>query len=185
MLSVWQLPRQVTFGETVYEFYADFRDILEILTYLQDATLPEFIRWEIALALFYKQKVPPDHSRQAMDYLAWFLTGGCPETDKPGPKLLDWQQDAAAIVSDVNKAAGQEIRGLPFVHWWTFLSWFHAIGDGQVSTLVTIRNKLQRGKKLEGWEKDFYRQNKKKVDFKRVYTPEEERERERLQELLG
>lgn len=185
MLSIWQLPRQVTFGNTVYDIYADFRDVLEVMTYLQDTALPEFIRWEVALALFYKQKVEPRYSKQAMEYLAWFLTGGCPERDQPGPKLLDWQQDAAAIVSDVNKTAGQEIRALPFVHWWTFLSWFHAIGEGQVSTLVSVRDKLRRGKKLEGWEKDFYRQNRKKVDLKRAYTPEEEQERARLQKLLG
>lgn len=185
MLSPWQLPQKAAFDGTSYDLHADFRDVLEIIGYLQDTEMPEFIRWQIALALFYDQQIPQEHSRQAMEYLAWFLTGGCPESDRPGPKLLDWEQDAAAIVSDVNKAAGQEIRALPFVHWWTFLSWFHAIGDGQVSVLVSVRDKLRRGKKLEGWEKEFYRQNKDRVDMKRKYSAAEQEERQRLQKLLG
>ena len=185
MLSPWQLPRQVSFDGVSYDLQADYRDVLEIIGYLQDPALPEFIRWQIALALFYRPEIPPEHSHKAMEYLAWFLTGGCPETDRPGPKLLDWQQDAAAIVSDVNKAAGQEIRALPFLHWWTFLSWFHAIGEGQVSTLVALRDKLRRGKKLEGWEKEFYRQHKSRVDMKKKLSPLEMEERQRLEKLLA
>jgi len=185
MLSPWRLPQGAVFEGVCYDLHADFRDVLEIIGYLQDPGLPEFIRWQIALALFYEPEVAPEHKWQAMEYLSWFLTGGCPETDRPGPKLLDWEQDAAAIISDVNKTAGQEIRALPFLHWWSFLSWFHAIGEGQVSTLVSVRDKLRRGKKLEGWEREFYRQNKSKVDMKRKYTPSELEQRRRLEKLLG
>ena len=70
--------------------------------------------------------------------------------------------------------AGLEVRSLPFLHWWTFMGYFGAIGEGQLSTLVAIREKLRKGKKLESWEQDFYRQNRSRVDFKRRYTADEE-----------
>ena len=91
---------------------------------------------------------------------------------------------AALIVADVNKVAGQEIRALPFLHWWTFLGYFHAIGEGQLSAVVTIRDKLSRGKKLEEWEKDYYRENRKTVELQRRLSREEIREQERIQALL-
>ena len=185
MLSPWALPLQARIGGKTYDLHADFRDVLEVMGYLQDPALPEFIRWQVALGLFFKQEVAPEHSQEAMAYLAWFLTGGNPEGDQPGPKLLDWEQDAAAIVSDINRIAGQEIRALPFLHWWTFLSWFHGIGQGQVSVLVSIRDKLRRGKKLEGWEKEFYRQNRDRIQLKKKYSPQELAEKERLEKLLG
>lgn len=185
MLTAWGLPVQTKIRGRVYDLQADFRDVLEVIGWLQNQELPEFIRWQVALGLFYKQDVAPEHSREAMAYLGWFLTGGNPEGDKPGPKLLDWEQDAAAIISDVNKTAGQEIRALPFLHWWTFLSWFHGIGEGQVSALVSIRDKLQRGKKLEGWEKEFYRQNRDRIQLKKKYSPRELLQRQRLEQLLG
>lgn len=185
MLSAYQLPVKAAIDGKEYDLQADFRDVLEIIAYLQDPALPEFIRWQVALSLFYRQEMDPQYSREAMEYLSWFLTGGNPESDKPGPKLLDWQQDAPAIISDVNRLAGQEIRALPFLHWWTFLSWFHGIGEGQVSALVSIRDKLSRGKKLEGWEKEFYRQNRDRIRLKEKYSPQELQQRQRLQALLG
>ena len=88
------------------------------------------------------------------------------------------------IVADINKAAGQEIRALPFLHWWSFLSWFHAIGEGQLSTVVAIRDKLAKGKKLEDWEKRFYRENRETVDLKKRYTRQELQQRQQLEQLL-
>ena len=89
------------------------------------------------------------------------------------------------IVADVNKVVGTEIRALPFLHWWTFVSYFNAIGEGQLSTLVSIREKLRKGKKLEKWEQEYYRKNKDKVDLKKRYSAEELAEQERLKKLLG
>ncbi len=145
--------------------------------------MPEFIRWQVALGLFYDAIIPPAQKVEAMEKMAQFLQAG--QEEKPGPKLLDWQKDAPLIVADVNKAAGQEIRALPFVHWWTFLSWFHAIGEGQLSTVVSIRDKLRRGKRLDQTDQEFYRQNKALVDMPKSYTPDEEAERARLNALLA
>ena len=49
------------------------------------------------------------------------------------------------------------MRALPYLHWWSFLSAFDAIGDGTFATVVGLRDKLRRGKKLEPWELEFYR----------------------------
>ena len=88
------------------------------------------------------------------------------------------------IVAEVNRASGQEIRALPYLHWWTFLGWFHTIGEGQLSTVVAIRSKLKKGKPLESWEKQFYRENRDIVDLPKRYSREELLQREKLQQLL-
>lgn len=182
MLNLWQLPTKAVFGGREYPICTDYRDILEIFSYLNHSDLPEFIRWEVALTLFYGEV--PEEREEAVDFFCRFLTGG-EENNTPGPRLLDWEQDAPAIIADVNKAAGMEIRAVPYIHWWTFLSWFHAIGEGQLSTLVSIRQKLQKGKKLEGWEKEFYRENRKRVDLPKKYSTSELAEQERLKAMLN
>lgn len=171
-------------GGREYAIHPDYRDILQICGVLEDPTEPEFVRWEVALALFYTEPIPPEHRQAAMAYLSEFLTCGRQE-GAAGHKLLDWQQDARVIVADVNKVAGKEIRALPFLHWWTFLSYFHAIGEGQLSTLLSLREKLRSGKKLESWEQEYYRKNKAQVDLKKQYGPEEQAQRARLEALLS
>lgn len=74
---------------------------------------------------------------------------------------------------------------MPFLHWWTFLAYFNAIGEEQLSTLISIRDKLNRGKKLEKWEQEYYRENKERMDLKKRYSADELAEQERLKKLLG
>jgi hypothetical protein len=167
------LPQQAVFGGVTYPIHSDYRDILEIFSYFEDPDLTEQLKWRIALALFYEGEIPREHLQEAMENLAEFMKGGRQDTEKPAPKLLDWEQDAGVIVAEVNKVACQEIRALPYVHWWTFLSWFHGIGEGQLSLLVGIREKLRKGKKLEPHEKEYYREHKAQVDLKKRYSREE------------
>lgn len=184
-MTAWELPTRAEIGGKQYEIHADYRDVLEIFSYFENPDLPEYLRWQVALALFYEGQIPNEHQQEAMEYLSLFLNCGKPDRGKWETKLLDWEQDASMIVADVNKVAGQEIRALPFLHWWSFMAWFHAIGEGQLSTVVAIRDKLRRGKALEKWEKDFYRENKERVDLPKRYSAQELQEQERLKKLLG
>lgn len=184
-MTPWKLPTEAILGGAGYPINADFRDILEIFSYFADPDLPDFIKWQIALALFYDRPIPREYEQEAMAFLTAFLAGGNEVQEAPGPKLLDWEQDGSMIVAEVNKVAGQEIRSLPFVHWWTFLGWFHGIGEGPLSTLVGIREKLRTGKSLEQHEKAYYRAHKFTVDLKPRYSREDLEQQQFLQELLG
>ena len=93
----------------------------------------------------------------------------------PRPKQIDWDQDWNMIVSEVNKVANTEVRATDYLHWWTFIGYFNAIGEGQLSFVVSIRDKLRKGKKLEKYEKEFYRQNRATVEFKKKFTQEEQK----------
>lgn len=183
-MTGWELPRQTSIGGKTYHLHTDYRQILKIFSYLQDETLPEFIRWQVALALFYEEEIPDKDYTEAAEYFCRFVNCGMEEPKDPGPALLNWEQDAQDIAADVNKVAGQEIRALPYLHWWTFLSWFHGIGEGNLSTLVTIRDKRNRGKKLEPWEQEYYRRNRDRVNLKKKYSAGELAEQERLRALL-
>lgn len=182
MTALWSLPRQAVIGGQTYALCTDFRRILRIIECLQRRDLPSFLSWQVALRLFYKQPIPPAQQSSAMEYLARFISGGT--QPKASRRQLDWQQDAEAIIADVNRVAGKELRQEPYVHWWTFLSYFHSVGEGQLSFLVQLREKLRRGEKLLPHEQEFYRQYPEKVILKQSLTPEEETQKQRLLRLL-
>lgn len=182
MLNFWDLPGTKVLGGKTYSLHCDFRDILEIFSYLDDPELPDFVKWRVALRLFYGADIPEKDRQEAMAYFTEFLTMG--KTGAPGPQLLCWRHDAPVIIGEVNRVAGREIREMPFLHWWTFLSWFHSVGEGQLSFLVALRNKLRKGQKLEDWERTYYRENREQVDLPKRYTSAEKRERDALLALL-
>lgn len=174
-MTGWGLPTALAIGGKVYPVNADYRDILEIISCLQDADT--LTGRYVALSLFYEgfEDMPREDYPQAMEELVRFIDlGEEPEQGPTPPKTIDWEQDRTVIVSEINKAAGLEVRSLPFLHWWTFVGYFQTIGEGQLSMIVSIREKLRRGKKLEPWEREYYQKNRSRVDFKQRYTAAEQ-----------
>ena len=114
---------------------------------------------------------------------------GVEKTDKPSPRVMDWEQDATLIIPAVNRVVGREIRADKYMHWWTFLSAYMEIGECTFTHILSIRQKRATGKKLEKWEQDYIRDNKDVVLLKDKLTAQEKREREEdekaLKELLG
>ena len=183
MMNAWSLPVSAKIGGVDYNINADFRDVIEIIGYLSDQSRPEFLRWEIAISLFYDGEIPAEQHIDAIKFLSEFISYGS-EKAKPGPKLLDWNTDSQMIVADVNKVAGFEIRSAKFLHWWTFLSYFYGVVEGQLSTVISIRNKKRTGKKLEKWEQDFYRNNTTLIDMKGAETEEIRAEKDGILKYL-
>lgn len=182
-MNPWYLPETLTVGGKETGIHTDFRDILFIIEQLEDPDSPEWLRWKTAVRLFYKEEIPDSSAQEAMGKMAEFIAVE-PVQGRPGPKLIDWGQDAQAILSGVNKVAGQDVRTNTHLHWWSFVSLFREIGEGQLSTIVSIRDKKAKGKKLEKWEKEYYAANKEKIDLKKRYSQEERQEIENLKNWL-
>lgn len=179
----WSLPEALELEGERYAIHPDFRDILQLMEVLERPDLPQEGRLYVALRLFYPEfaAMPRRLHPAAAKALMLFLAGGREEAEGPaGPKLLDWQQDAELILSDINRVAGQEVRALPFVHWWTFLAWFGAIGEGRLSAVVGIRRKLARGQRLEDWEQEYYRENRDRIQLRQPETPEDRAQKQAL-----
>ncbi len=186
MKGLWQLPETLSVGGKELPIHPDFRDVLGILRVFQRPDLWPEGKLYLALRLFYPgfETIPPQCRAEAADAMLCFLAGGTEDTGPEGPRLLDWDRDADLIIPDVNRVAGKDIRSLPFVHWWTFLSLFSAVGEGRLSAVVNIRRKLARGEGLEPWEREWCRQNPGRARLKEPDTPEERLEKERLSALL-
>lgn len=181
-MDLWILPTEAVLGGEIFPHKSDYRQILKLMGVLSDETRPAHLRWLTAVRYFYEKEVPIPLEEEAMRYLSDFLS--CGEAGAPGPKLLDWQTDAPEIIGDINAVAGREVRCEPYLHWWSFLSFFHGIKEGRLSQLVTIRDKLRRGKKLEPHEQEFYIRNKAKVRLRPPESPADTARRKALEALL-
>ena len=172
----WGLPVAAEIGSREYPLNADFRDVLEIIEILQDNDRHERLRVLVALSLFFEdfEEMPQDDYPTAFEWMLHFIALDEPEDDHPHPKLIDWAQDRTIIAAEINKVAGTEIRSLEYLHWWTFIGYFNGIGEGQLSYIVSIREKLRKGKTLEKHEREFYRNNCARVDFQQKVTQADE-----------
>lgn len=170
----WELPMSVTLGGGEYEIRSDYRAALDICAALADDGLNGQEKTAAVLAIFYPEDIPPECQQEAVERCFWFLNCGEEPEQRPGPRLVDWEQDFQHICGPVNRVLGEEVRAVKYMHWWTFLAAYMEIGDCTFAQIVGIRDKLARGKSLDKQEREFYRRNRKQVDFKRKYTGAEE-----------
>lgn len=147
----------------------DYRMVLDCFKALQDVNLTERERVFASLIIFYQDLNTIDDVlllNNITDRISGMYTFfNCGEEDTVGAKvpyrLIDWEQDSQLICSAVNKVATAEIRSLPYLHWWTFMGYFTSIGKSLLSSVIAIREKIIKGKKLEKYERDFRRDNPK------------------------
>lgn len=184
---IWDLPTTLEFGGQTWDINTDYRDILSILTAFEDEELSDSEKGYVCLHNLYVDfdQIPPDQMQAAYDAAIRFIDHGQEEDKKPSRKTMDWTQDATLIFPAVNHVAGFEVRNADYIHWWTFMGYFMEIKDSTYSTVLSIRQKKARGKKLEKYEQEYWRNNRAICELRRRETEEEKAEKERLKKLLG
>jgi len=187
---VGRLPTSLNVNGIDRAIRSDYRVALLIFQAYNDPELSEQEKTYVMLDCLYEdfENIPPEDYQAACEQAVWFLDGGIIQEDtkyQSSKKVIDWEQDEQIIFSAVNKVAGKETRSLEYLHWWTFLGYFNEIGEGLLSTVISIRQKLNKHKKLEKYEQEFYRANKSLIDIKTRLSAEEQTEKEYLLKLLN
>lgn len=192
MASAWEFPTSLNIGGVDYEIRTDYRAVLDLLTALNDEELTDadpqieaYMKSRVILEIMFPQcdDIPAEHIQEALDKVAEFIDMGITEDSKK-PKTMDWEQDAPILIPAINKVLNTEIRAQKYIHWWTFLGAYMEIGESLFSNILHIRQKKAKGKKLEKWEQEFYKENKSLIDFKQKNQRSEE-EKELLRDYFG
>lgn len=188
-MNKWELPKALEVGGKSWEIRTDYRAILDIINGFDDPDFDDLDKWLTCLTILYvdfEQMAPSDYKEAAEKAREFIDMGEEPkENQKVKPRTMDWEQDASLIIPAVNKVIGHDVRGDEYMHWWTFLSAYMEIGECSYTHVLNIRNKKAKGKKLEKWEEEFYRNNIDLVKLKTKLSQEEIEEQALLEELFG
>lgn len=144
----------------------DYRVILDCFSALNDTDLNAQERLTASLIIFYEDLNSLDDldninvETAVSEMFKFFNCGDINKNVRNMPyKLVDWEEDEQLICSAINKVANTEIRAVPYIHWWTFMGYYSAVGECPLSTILSIRDKIMKGKKLEKHEREFRRDN--------------------------
>lgn len=191
-MNVWNFPTSLNIGGVEYEIRTDYRVVLDLLMALNDPELSDsnkkmsaYMQSRVILEIMFPDcdNIPQEHIQEALDKVAEFIDMGIGDDSKK-PKTMDWEQDAPIIIPAINKVLNREIRAEKYMHWWTFLGAYMEIGEGLFSNVIHIRQKKAKGKKLEKWEQEFYKENKSLIDFQHKEKRSNE-EKEMLRDYFG
>ena len=184
---IGQLPTSLKIGKEEIPIRYDMHTALLIFDAANNDELSETGKLKVMLECLYKNEIDYNDVEflgEAIQKAIWFLNGG-KIYKSSSKKVIDWQQDEQIIFSAVNKVAGKEIRNQKNLHWWTFLGYFTEVGECLLSTIISIRQKKNIGKKLERSEEEFYKRNRDIIDLKQKYTLDEQNIINKLNNICG
>lgn len=170
----------------------DYRMVLDCFEALNDQDLSENERLFAALIIFYEDFNDINDLPNNRDELYLFIEAMFDffnqhediQSNTKNIRVIDWSHDSNLIASAINNVANREIRSLPYLHWWTFLGYYTAIGECLLSTVVSIRYKKARSEKLEKYEKKFMQDNPQYFNID-LRTAEQKEADEYIRQLWG
>lgn len=167
---MYSLPISIESGGKEFRIRekGDFRLILDCFNALNDEELVEQERLISCLIIFYENfesfidviTLSDDELADLVKKMYNFFNCGQDHIGKElNYRLIDWDRDSQLVSAAVNKVSGFEIRNIDYLHWWTFMGYYLSVGESALSTIVSIRDKIKKGKKLEKYEQEFRNEN--------------------------
>lgn len=171
-MMYYQLPTEVNVGGVEHAIRSDYRVALDIISMLSDDELTREEKAAAAIEMFYEEQ--PDDISAALEECFKFIDMGT-SSKRKSPRLLDWERDFAYIVAPINRVLGREIRTCDYLHWWTFMGAYIEIGgDCLLANIISLRDKIASGKRLEKYEREWLRKNRELVILPQKYTAEDD-----------
>lgn len=183
---MWNLPISVDIHGTEYKIRnkCDYRVVLDVISALNDEELEMEHRVECALFQFYgndeldtleKVLSSLNDIEIAITEMIKIINLGQEETkEEHKPKIMDWEHDFAQLAPPISRVLGYSVRDEKnYTHWYDFVGAYLEIGECVFANIISIRNKRSKRKKLESWEQEFYRENKKLINLPQNLTDEE------------
>ena len=176
---MWNLPITVEIDGVEYAITnkCDYRMVLDVICALNDNDLTDEEKIKTALYVFYEDIKPCQNLEKAIKEMYKIIAYGEEDDGKEEnkPRLMDWEHDFPQIAPPVSRILGYDVRTADkYTHWYTFLGGYMEIGECTFQNIVSIRSKKAKGKPLENWEKEFYRENKSMVDLPLNLTNDEQ-----------
>lgn len=178
MMWEYDLPISVEIDGCQYKIRenCDFRIVLKCIKALNDPELTDEQKLQCALIIFYEDYDQIRDLETAVSEMFRIISYGDPKNDDQQKQpLMNWEKDFGQIAPPISRILGYDVRTPgKYTHWWTFLGGYMEIGECTFSTIVSIRAKKQKGKKLEKWEEEFYREHYDMVRLPQKFTREEQ-----------
>lgn len=182
---MFDIPTSIQIGEQILPITnkGDFRMVMDCFSALNDIELDKTERVLASLIIFYEDfnsledvLAFPKLKEAVTEMYTFFNCGNDGIGSVQHHTLINWEKDSQLVASAVNKVANTEIRQLEYLHWWTFMGYYLAIGESPLSTIVGIRSKIARHKKLEKYETEFKNDNPQYFmwDYKSIEEKEAE-----------
>ncbi|MCR1897816.1 bacteriophage Gp15 family protein [Irregularibacter muris] len=163
------VPETVVIDDIEYQLNTDFRISILFELLMQDNTLVDNEKIDIALNLYYP-KLPHDPI-QAIEKVLWFYScarendeGSNGAKDEPTNKvevIYSFEYDDEYIYSAFLDQYGIDLQDVEYLHWWKFRALFKSLKEDNLISKIMGYRAISIDNDMSEQEKKYYRKMKK------------------------
>lgn len=143
------LPSAIEVDGHEIEIDTDFRTAIRFTQLMQDGSVPDDVKIELALYAFIGDE-PIYDVKTAMEELLWFYRCGADDRrtrsadradGSTAAKVFDYEHDAALIYAAFMQQYGIDLQTVDHMHWWRFKALFSGLSkQTEFSRVVGYRS---------------------------------------------
>lgn len=175
------LPEHVEIDGIEYKINTDFRISIMFELLMQDNSITDMEKIDIALNLYYPE-IPHDLI-QALEKILWFYKCGDGnistnpkneqvEISTQQQAIYSFEYDAEYIYAAFLDQYGIDLQDIPHLHWWKFKALFKGLKEDNLIVKIMGYRAIQIDDSMTDAEKKFYRK------MKRIYALPDNRSQE-------
>lgn len=161
------VPDTVLIDEIEYEIYTDFRISMLFELLMQDESLLDNEKIDIALNLYYPD-IPHDLTK-AVDKMLWFYRCGIESQEKEEKNnsnnkkadgIYSFEHDDEYIYAAFLDQYNIDLQDIDSLHWWKFRALFKSLKDDNLISKVMGFRAIAIDSDMSDNEKKYYRKMK-------------------------
>ena len=163
------LPEHVEIDGKKYAINTDFRISILFELLMQDRTILDSEKIDIALNLYYPE-IPHDLV-QAVDKMLWFyrcgkddeddsVKNGSPAGSGRTSMIYSFEHDAEYIYSAFLDQYGIDLQDIEHLHWWKFRALFKGLKEDNLICKIMGYRSIEITNDMSDSEKKYYRKMK-------------------------
>lgn len=174
----WDLPTTIEINGKEHKIRnkCDYRVILDVISVLNDKELDDESKIKCSLYIFYEDLNGITDIQTAINEMMKVVNLGeqMQDDENKKPKIMDWEHDFNNLAPPISRVLGYSVRNKDnYTHWYDFIGAYMEIGDCYFAQIVSIRSKMQKCKKLDEQDRQFYKEHKKEIDLPMTLSQEE------------
>ena len=181
------VPNTVEIDNEEYEINSDFRTSILFELLMQDSSVEDEDKYNMALNLYYPKIPPKDKRNEAVEQMLWFYRCGKDVIKSKGngkgksvTQIYSFEHDDDYIYAAFMDQYNIDLQDIGYLHWWKFKAMFKALkGDNEIVKIMGYRS-MDLSKIKDREQKSYY---KKMQELYQI--PISKDEREKLDEITA
>lgn len=183
------LPTTIEIDNNKYEINSDFRTSILFELLMQDNSIINEDKIDLALNLYYNEVPPREYRQEAVEKILWFYRCGKDIKKSKGnskgksvTQIYSFEHDDDYIYAAFMDQYNIDLQDIEYLHWWKFKAMFNSLKEDIKMVKIMEYRSIDLSKIKDKEQKAYYKRMKDLYEI--PISKDEDRKLKEIEEAL-